>query len=228
MTDELIVQLPQTEQLPAEYQEAWDDVVRSGDFIPRIQLYGSNSNAVKKEMIPQGRYGYPKSAEEIVDLGKEVQCIPLGWTFKAMMFSGDDRPVVSHDPKSELFQQIKAKADEGGLTGSVYGIEFLLFLPSIPIGVNNYVTLFLNSASSRREATSFRSLIGKAAMLKVRLASNKKGTWHVPVITTCSAPFENLPDETELESKLDQFKNPPETTVEVASDSEIQSQDVVR
>lgn len=227
MTDDLIVRLPQTEQLPAEYQESWDLVVKTGDFIPRIQLYGSNSNAVKKEAIQQGRYGYPKAADEIVDLGKDVQCIPLAWSFKAMQFNGDEPPIVSVDPKDSTFLKIKAVADEGGLTGCVYGIEFLLFLPSVPSGVENFVTLFLNSPSSRREAANFRGLLGKAASLKVRLASNKKGTWHVPTITTCSTPFEHIPDEAEVMAKIEQFKNPPAATVEAASDSEVAAQEEV-
>lgn len=229
MSDELIVRLPQNEQLPAEYQESWDMVVKTGDFIPRIQLYGSNSNAVKKDLIQQGRFGYPKAADEIIDLGKEVPCIPLAWSFKAMQFNGDDPPIVSFNPKDETFLKIKAVADEGGLTGSVYGIEFLLYLPSTPSGVDNYVTLFLNSPSSRREATNFRGLLGKAAMLKVRLAQNKKGSWHVPTITTCSTPMENVPDEVTLTAKVEQFKNPPASTHELASDSEVQAQqEVVR
>lgn len=225
--NELIVQVPQNEQLPAEYQEAWDTVVKTGDFIPRIQLYGSNSNAVKREQISQGRYGFPKTADEIVDLGKEVQCIPLAWSFKAMEFQGDDPPVTSYNPKDPVFQKIKMTADEGGLTGSVYGIEFLLFLPSPPSGVDNFVTLFLNSPSSRREATSFRGLLGRGAMLKVRLASNKKGTWHVPAITTCSTPFTNLPDEVTMTAKIEQFKNPPVTQQEAASDDEVAAQQEV-
>jgi hypothetical protein len=222
--NELIVQLP---QLPAMIQEDWDSVVSSGDFIPRIQLYGSNSNAVKKELIPQGRYGCPKQGDEIIDLGKEVQCIPLSWTFKAMQFNGDDPPIVSFDPKEETFLKIKETADEGGMTGCVYGIEFLLFLPSVPSGVDKYVTLFLNSASSRREATNFRGLLGKAAMLKVRLAENKKGAWHVPIITTCSTPFDNIPDADEMASKIVQFKNPVVTKTELASESDVQAQEGV-
>ena len=224
--NEMIVQVP---QLPSTYTESWDDVVKSGDFISRIQLYGSNSNAVKKDHIQQGRYGFPKAADEIVDLGKEVQCIPLAWAFKAMQFNGDEQPIVSTDPKDATFQKIKAVADEGGMSGCVYGIEFLLYLPSVPSGVDNYVTLFLNSASSRREATNFRGLLGKAASLKVRLASNKKGTWHVPTISTCSAPFERVPDEAELLAKIEQFKSVPTNAAEIASDSEVQAQqDVVR
>jgi hypothetical protein len=224
MSDELIVQLPQTEQLPAEMQESWDLVVKTGNYISRIQLYGSNSNAVKKEQIPQGRFGFPKSADEIIDLGKDVNCIPLAWSFKAMEFNGDEPPIVSYNPKDATFEKIKAVADEGGVSGSVYGIEFLLYLANPPVGVDSYVTLFLNSPSSRREAVNFRGLIGKAATLKVRLASNKKGTWHVPTITTCSTPFSNIPDQDELLAKVEQFKNPPKPSAEAAADSEVQAQ----
>jgi hypothetical protein len=228
MSDELIVVVPQNEQLPVEYQAEWDSVVSAGDFIPRIQLYGSNSNAVKKEHIAQGRYGFPKSADEIVDLGKDVPCIPLAWSFKAMQFSGSgDPPVVSYDPKSPSFLSIKEVADGGGLSGSVYGIEFLLFLTSAPTGVGNYVTLFLNSASSRREAASFRGLLGKAATLKVRLAQNKKGSWHVPVITPCSTPPANVPDSDEMHKRIEQFKNPPAPTAEMASGDEVKAQEGV-
>lgn len=227
--NEIIVSVPATEQLPAELQEAWDSITKVGDFIPRIQLYGSNSNAVKKEIINQGRYGFPKSGDEIVDLGKEVNCIPLHWLFKAMRFGNEgDPPEVSYNPKEPLFESIKEEASEGGLTGCVYGIEFLLFLPDPPPDVVNYVTLFLNSPSSRREAGNFRGQLGKAATLKVRLASNKKGTWHVPTITSCSTPFENLPEEEEMKAKVEQFQNPPEQKQEKADSSKVDAQDVDR
>lgn len=226
--NELIIQVPQSEQLPIEFQEAWENLVKAGDFIPRIQLYGSNSNAVKKELIQQGRYGYPKSGEEIIDLGKEVSCIPLAWAFKAMLFnSNDDPPIVENDPRTEMFAKIKAQADEGGLTGCAYGIEFLLYLPQASGEVQNFVTLFLNSPSSRREAPNFKALIGRAATLKVRLAQNKKGTWHVPQITTCSSPLESVPSQDEVDAKIEQFKNPPKSQNEVASDSEVQAQEGV-
>jgi hypothetical protein len=226
--NELIVNVPQSEQLPAEYQADWNEVVNSTEFIPRIQLYGSNSNAVKNELINQGRYGYPKSSEEIIDLGKEVDCIPLNWHFKAMQFNGDEPPLVTYDPKSNLFGQVKGIADGGGLTGSVYGIEFLLYLPVEEGEISNFVTLFLNNKSQRREAGNFRALIGKAATLKVKLAKNAKGAWHVPFITKCSTPFDKIPTDEEMFEKIELFNKEPHQNVDVASDSEVESQDVER
>lgn len=228
MSDELIVNVPQTESLPAEYQQEWEDVVSSAEFIPRIQLYGSNSNAVKNELINQGRYGFPKSAEEILDLGKEVNCIPLAWHFKAMQFNGDEAPLVTFDPKTDMFKQIKEISDGGGLTGCVYGIEFLLFVPVEEGEISNYVTFFLNSKSSRREAGNFRGLLGKAATLKIRLVKNAKGSWHVPVITKCSTPFDRIPDDDEMAQKVELFNTEPSQNVDMASKDEVDSQNVTR
>jgi hypothetical protein len=228
MSDELIINVPQTEQLPVEYQQEWDSVVNAADFVPRIQLYGSNSNAVKSELINQGRYGFPKTAEEIIDLGKEVNCIPLAWHFKAMQFNGDEPPIVTFDPKSEVFAQIKEISDGGGLTGCVYGIEFLLFLPVEEGEVSNYVTFYLNSKSSRREAGSIRGLLGRAATLKVRLVKNAKGSWHVPIVTKCSTPFDIVPDNDEINQKIELFNMEPTTNADIASSEDVASQDVER
>jgi len=223
MANEIIVQVPQTEQLPAEMSEAWEELTKIGDFIPRIQLYGANSNAVKDELITQGRYGYPVKKNEVVDLGKEVPCIPLSWHFKAMDF-GEETPIVTFDPKTDLFKEIQHRSDTEEMGGCVYGIEFLLFVPQEDCP--DYVTYFLYSKSARRVAPAIRSYMGKAAVLKIDLVRKGKNAWHVPVVTQCSVPFDKLPDNEELNKKIEQFNTAP--SVDVATEKETESQAVER
>lgn len=215
MTNELSIPqdiLDQQTQLTRDQEQYWGDLAKGADFISRIQLFTSNSQMVQSDKIGQGHYGKPISEDEVIDLGKEINCVPLAFMFKAMVFL-DGEVITNYDPSSEEFQRIRAKADEPGMNGHTTGIEFLLFLTD----TGEYVTYYLFSASARRIAPDIRALVGKHAKLGVRLAKNKKGQWHAPTISTCSTPPITVWDEDELRSVVEKFKNPPKDESPVES-----------
>lgn len=195
-------------------EDQFDETMKSSSFLPRLQLFGGTSDAVKEEKVRQGVFGVVESKDNINDLGKEVNCLPLAWRFKAMMIA-DGEVISSYDSTSPQFEKIKLDSDTQD-SGCMWGAEFLLWLPDI-----GFVTYFLSSKSSRREAKPLRGLIGQAATLKVELVATKKFKWHAPKVTACSAPFSTLPDMDKMKKELERFHNPetgpktesaPETT----------------
>lgn len=199
--------------VPAKQDELLGKMVQSGDFLPRVQLFGSNSAAVKDEKIGQGRFGFVKG-DDIVDLGKAVNVLPLSYRFKAMDISDRENIINVHDPDSEEFQRIKASSDEQD-SGCMWGVEYLIWVPE----VGEFATIFLNSKSSRREAKPLRGMLGKGTTIESRLIKTSKYSWHAPKVVACSTPFEP-PEEEAMTKEIEKFNNPKDDSKEVVSDDE--------
>jgi len=88
-------------------------------FLPRLQLFGANSEVVKEGKFPMGCYGLVRSKEQIDDLTKEVAVLVLGWRPKAMQIDGDDITTL-YNPSLDAFKQIAAKSEESN-SGCMYG-----------------------------------------------------------------------------------------------------------
>lgn len=197
--------IPVTE-IANPYDQEFNDVATGGKFWPRLQLFGSNSDAVKEGKIEVG-YGIIQSKDQIIPIGKQVDILVMSWRPLAMNVKED--PIIStHDPKSTLFQQIKADADVQD-SGAMFGPEYAVYVPEAEC----YCTLFMGSKSTRREAPKIKALIGRAATLKVVLLSNSKFKWHSIQCVPCSTPF-NIPSVDEIKAKIAEFLNPPTDNVE--------------
>ena len=185
----------------SELDKSFDDLVTTSSYQTRVQLYGSNSKDVKKELIGQGRFGIPRSKDKIEDLGKEFNCIPLDFRYKALDTSGDDA-IQTFDSDSKEFQEIKEKSFVKD-SGCMFGVEFLLWLPD----QEEFVTYYLSSKSSRPEAKPLRNLKGKAANIKIELADNKRYTWHVPVVSASDVAISKLPSTEDVQKEMERFRN---------------------
>ena len=79
------------------------------------------------------------------------------------------------------------------------------------------------SKSAARVAPTVRSYIddGKPGpmTLKAALVQTKKYSWHVPVATDCSTPFD-MPEQDAFIEALDKFQNPPKNDAETVEESE--------
>lgn len=186
--------------------------ISSVGFLPRVQLMGSNSNAVKEGQIGQGHYALIRGKDQVQDLTKEVPVVVLSWRPKAMEITSES--VISvYNPKSSEFDRIAKKSEESD-SGCMYGPEFLLWVPSLKA----FATFFMSSKTARREAPQLKGLLGKAALLKSQLIKAKKFAWHGPVVTPCSQPLD-LPDLDEAREQAQKFNNPPENETEAAPDA---------
>lgn len=178
-------------------------------YLPRVQLYDSNSNAVKQQLIPIGEYGLA-SANNILPLGKEVKMFVCSMRFKAMDLNGGVKSF--YNPDHPEFGRIK-KTSEGQNTGCLCGPEFLVYLPEY----DRFATFFMSSKTMRREAPNVRNLMGKGCLLRARLIEKKPYTWFGPVATPHTSPM-RLPNATLLQQELDGFNNPPEEEIEAVDE----------
>jgi len=227
-------QLPST-QIGTDDQ--FTQLAQGGDYIGRMQLY-TKSKANLKGLIPQGHYGIPESDEEIIDLETSVNLLPLARRPKAIDMTDMEALVISYDAESEEFKRITAKSAESD-SHCQYGISFLIYEQ----GTGRFLEFFCGNKSSRIEAKKLFPFLPRSqadidalraagkdvsgltahgpvpVTLKVKMAENRKGTWHVPVVTMCTSPFENLPSEAVLGREITKFLVPKDNGVEKVADS---------
>lgn len=190
----------------------FDSVVAGADYLPRLQLFGSKSDACALGRIGIGRYGLVKD-DVINDLGPEISIAIITWRSKAVRTRGDT-PVIIYDQKSPLFEEIKAESVIQD-SGCMYGPEFLVWVPD----AGTFATYHMNSKTARREAKKMKPLIGGPATLKVRLIENQRFKWHGPVVLPCSTPLQMCLEE-EIREQYTKFQNPVEVGIEVADEEE--------
>ena len=195
------------EQSPLMDIEVFDELAKSSDYLPRLQLISGKSALAEEGKVLPGHWILVTAKDTYTDLTKEVQFMPLASRPKASRL-GD--PVMSvYDRKHPEFQKIM---EESGIkdSGAVYGVEFVVWLPSVKM----FASLHLNNKSSRPEAKPVQALLNKPGILKSRVAKNEKYTWLVPVATSSSAPFTEFPDQDKYTAVLEKFNNPKDETIE--------------
>jgi len=201
-------QLPST-QLGTDEQFA--ELAKGGDFVGRMQLY-TKGKAVNKSLIPPGHYGIPESDEEVIDLGTAVDILPLARRPKAIDMTDLDALIISYDPESAEFKRIATKSTEAE-SHCQYGPSFLMYERA----TGRFLEFFCGTKTNRIEAKKIypflpvtdgdiqrlvdakKDVAGLEAhgpiplTLRVKLAENRKGSWHAPVVVKCSTPFTKLP-----------------------------------
>lgn len=194
--------------VPEFKQEDFALVSKAGDFLPRLQLYGGNSDACKEGFIPIGRLGIPRSEKVIDDLGTTVDVLVVHGRPKAMRIADDGTIITKFDPKDSEFQKI---ADDSNLpdSGCMFGPEFLLYVPKIC----EFVTFFMSSKTARKASGPVFQRMRKAATLGVELIKSKKYTWHGPTCVPCSAPLD-VPSTEAMQKAITKFFAQKESKVE--------------
>jgi hypothetical protein len=213
-------QLPST-QIGSD--EAYAELSKGGEFLSYLKLC-TNDKYTKKGKILPGHWGIPGPDEEITDLGESIDILPLARRPKAIDMSDRSAIVVSYDESSPEFKRIRARASQAN-SGCQFGISFLVLERS----TNQFLELFFGNQSARKEAKNLYAYLplrqvdieGKAAgggnvtgvvphgpvpaTIKVRLAENKKGSWHVPMVVKCSTPFTRVPSTAVVAREMNKF-----------------------
>ena len=228
------------EQLPSTQigtDDQFAELAKGGDYIGRIQLF-TKSKANMKGLIPSGHYGIPDSDEEITDLGQSVDLLPLARRPKAIDMTDMEALVITYDMESEEFKRIAAKSAESD-SHCQYGPSFLVYERS----TKRFLEFFCGNKSSRIEAKklfpflplSQADIDAKAAngngvgdlkphgpipvTLKTKVAENRKGTWHVPVVVMCASPFTTLPSDDVIRREITKFLTVKDNGVEKVQDN---------
>lgn len=223
--------------------QVYDDLqslTQGAGFLKRIQLY-SKGDAVNNKLIGIGEYGSPVNAKKIISFGDSMDVLVLAVRPKAIDMSDKEAIVTSYDPTSESFKEIRRIADSGvPNNGCQYGLEFLF----IERTTGDFYSYLFGSKSTRPIAAEVYTFLPcsqerydalKAAgknvsqltvqdpqpmTMKVEVVSNKKGSWHVPVIHPCSTPFENLPPAERIKQEIEKFTTEKGNGVEKAEKAE--------
>ncbi len=227
-------QLPST-QIGTDDQFA--ELAKGGDYLGRLKLYTKSKDAIKG-LIQDGHYGIPESEKEITDLGDSVDILPLARRPKAIDMTDMEVLVISYDPESEEFKRIQAQSLQTD-SHCQYGPSFLVYERS----TGRFLEFFCGNKSSRRESGKIFPFLpltqadidAKAAAgnpvgdlkphgpipvtLKVEVAENRKGIWHVPVVKRCSTPFTRLPSDDVIRREIVKFLAVKDNGVEKVQDS---------
>lgn len=194
----------------ADDEQAMSQVITATGFLPRVQLFGGNSNACKEGKINVGRYGLTISKDEIIDLTAQFDCYPFCYRFCGVRLV-DGNVHSYYNPRSPDFAAIMKDADTIKDSGCFYGLEFLIWVPT----VSKFATFFFNSKTARRQAPNMRTLAEerKAATMKTEYIKTKKYSWHGPIVVACSTPFP-LPPLEDIKEQATRFANPKESVIE--------------
>lgn len=197
-------------------EQALATVTKVGDYLPFVQLYGSNSKEVKRGAFPMGHFGLRRSKSAIDDLGDQVVMFVLGWRPKAMQF--EPEPISYFNPESDAFKNIQATAD-GKNSGKGYGPEFFIWLPE----VKEFATYFLGNKTGRNESPNllgpFKASGPFTCIQESTLIETKQYSWHGPKTKPYSLSIEMPPLET-LTKELQKFNSPPEAAKEPTEHAE--------
>lgn len=203
-------------------QEVVDAMVKSGDWLPRIQLTTSGTNLVKEGKAEQGKFYLIVSNDNLRNLGDNMEFVSFAMRPRAMRFTNP--PLSYFDRQDPEFQKIQVES-EGQNAGCAWGPEFLVWLP-VP-GV--FALFFLNNPTLRRAAPGIITemavknekdeVIGlkpASILAKVELIKRDKLMWHganfFPLSTPVAKPTaEDWPER--LKEQLEKFRNPPKNTV---------------
>lgn len=216
-------------QLPAVSMGSDDgfaDLAKGADFLGRLQLF-SKGSAINRGKVTPGTWGIP-DGEEVVVLGKTVDCIPYARRPKAIDLSDTEAIVTNYEMESDEFKRIAAESMQQD-SGCMYGPSFLIYERS----TGRFLEWFCGTKSTRSEAKKIypflilrdediveRGLEGVEAhgplpfTMENRLVEKKRYSWHVPVVIRCSTPFTREPTVEKIVFEMKRFLNPTDAGVE--------------
>lgn len=192
--------------------EIFETVSATAEWLPRLQLCGSNTDLVKEGKIGMGKFALVTSANKFVELDKEIDILLVAWRAKALDLSGEDI-VQTFDAKSDLFSKIKEKAGVKD-SGCMYGPEFLVWIPEI----KKFGTFFLGSKTARNQSDNMYAYL--QAICRLRSTFIKKGgySWHGFEVLETSETYQP-PEMDEVIEQTEKFLNPPANEVEEAPET---------
>jgi len=211
---------------------------KASGFLPRIQLY-YRGKPIDKDLISKGHFGSPRSADDIRDLGKNIDVLVFARKPKAIDMSDTDNIITSNDVKSDEFKRIVDAADNTSDSGCAYGPTYLVFERS----TGEFFEFFCGNKSSRIESSKINSYLPVTpAMIKAGVTEEEKprgpkpmaltaqylekGTWSwfAPKAGDGLTPFKKLPTVEDIETQVTKFLKKDEGEgVEAVSENETKS-----
>jgi hypothetical protein len=213
--------------------EDFAELAKGGDFLGRLQLY-SKGKAINRGLILPGHWGIPESDEEIIDLGTSIDVVAFARRPKAIDMSDKEAIVTVYDRTSEAFQEIADRSLEQN-SGCMYGPSFLVLERTS----GRFLEFFCGTKSTRSEAKKIFSYMTLTAedikrrnlvnvephgplpfTMKIKPVEKGSFAWHVPVVTSCSTPFSNVPSSEVIAREMQRFLAPKQDGPEKVAPAE--------
>lgn len=177
-----------------------------GNFLPRMQLEGSNSKIVKLGKITKGNYSLIRRKDDWQDLGKSVDMLVIDFRTKALDLSDPDNVVAYFDADSDDFRRVEELAKiKGQSQGYMYGMEFLVWLPS----VNQFALWFFGNPTHRNRVNDMIGVLRRAATVDHEVIEGRNGfIWEGPTIRPCQTPLSSEPEGSAVLAEVQRFRNP--------------------
>lgn len=190
--------------------EVFNEMAKSSDYLPRLQLVTGNSELSNSGVARPGEYVVVTNKTTNKVLGASVICWPLKFRHKALN-TGGDTPIASFDVNSKLYATIRAQSAVKD-SGCMFGPEFLLYIPD-----SGFCTYHMSSKTARNVSPSVQAilLVGKPMVLTSKLIKKPKYSWHGPVAHESSV-FPEQPPGDKMLIQITKFLNPEGSQVELA------------
>jgi hypothetical protein len=206
MTTEIstLVNLGNLSLATADELSALEVVSNVTQYLPRIQLI-TKGKYVDTGKIAPGHWGVPQAGgEDIEDLGVKIDVLPLMARPKAMDVSDHDAIITVYDPNCDEFKRIMTAPKD---SGCMWGPTYLVYERS----TEKFYELFFCNASGRTEAAKLKAFLPnaegvQAATLSIRYKKKPQYSWHVPVITKCTMPFDDIPSTEVFDEYIAKFR----------------------
>ncbi len=216
------------DQLPSvelATDEELKELTKGTSFLQRVQLI-TKGKYVDTQKIGPGRFGVPQpGGEEILDLGEEIDILPLAVRPKALDMRDRDAIIAVYDMTLPEFERIKLAAAELN-SSCMWGPSFLV----VERSTGDFYEFFMGNKSARQESGKLRPFLplGKEkaeaigeephgpipCTIKCRYIQRPTYGWHVPVVTKCSEPFSDLPTIENLRTEVEKFAAAKESGIE--------------
>jgi hypothetical protein len=183
-------------------KEAIAKLTRAGGYLRRLSLSQGSSNVVKEGKIGPGRYMITVSADQVQDLGDNIDLAVLSYRYKALDTSGET-PVANYDISSKTFQDIDRRSSVKD-SGCMSGLEFLV----IERSTGGLFSYFASSASAKVIAEEMIPTEDCCPVVNLtsRFKKQGKNSYHVPVLDKSSADFSNRPDDETIRKAVEAFQ----------------------
>lgn len=195
----------------AEDEQLIKELAPSKQFLPRINLLQSTSGDAT------GRNAKFKGGDLVLYSGKEGQLLGESFNFLAYSFRHKSVEIIDgegfsfYKPGTPDFERIRAKAAEGGMNGSMYGIEFLVYLTS----TGQFATFYFNNTTLKNSVETVVGMMKQGRHIKCKndYIEGKSHKWW-------GAKFDINPVAPEIQPSIDEIEEQIKTFKE-AKDSDV-------
>lgn len=203
--------------------DSYQDVAISTDFLQRLQLL-SKGKYVDSKQAEGGDYAVIIDGDTCESLGDTIDVLVFDRRHKALDMSDTHQVLVSYDPTSTLYNDIKDRSAEKD-SGCQYGVDFLVVERSTGkmygffFGTKSmrrilntmYAYMPLSEDDiKRRNLTDVKPHGALPLTMKSKNVRQKNYSWFVPEFQDCSTPFtkSQLPTPEKLKEEIIKFRTP--------------------